>query len=81
MVVGNHRAVSIGSLAHSATRFESGKMERTMFITKSAIQGYTPFHIFLVATVALRFLFAWAYHRGGYNILSNMLFHTASNLA
>jgi uncharacterized protein len=50
-------------------------------ITKGAIQGYTPFHIFLVATVALRFLFAWAYHRGGYNILSNMLFHTASNLA
>jgi hypothetical protein len=29
----------------------------------------------------LRFLFAWAYHRGGYNILSNMLFHTASNVA
>jgi uncharacterized protein len=50
-------------------------------ITKGAIQGYTPFHIFLVATVALRFLFAWAYHRSGYNILSNMLFHTASNLA
>jgi uncharacterized protein len=50
-------------------------------ITPGAIQGYTPFHIFLVATVALRFLFAWAYHRSGYNILSNMLFHTASNLA
>ena len=50
-------------------------------ITKGAIQGYTPFHIFLVATVALRFLFAWAYHRGGNNILSNMLFHTASNMA
>lgn len=50
-------------------------------ITPGAIQGYTPFHIFLVATVAMRFLFAWAYHRGGYNILSNMLFHTASNLA
>jgi len=50
-------------------------------VTTGAIQGYTPFHIFLVATVAMRFLFAWAYHRGGYNILSNMLFHTASNLA
>jgi len=29
----------------------------------------------------MRFLFAWAYHRGRYNILSNMLFHTASNMA
>ena len=50
-------------------------------VAPGAIQGYTPFHIFLVATVAMRFLFAWAYHRGGYSILSNMLFHTASNLA
>ena len=50
-------------------------------VTPGAIQGYTPFHIFLVATVAMRFLFAWAYHRGGNNILSNMLFHTASNMA
>jgi len=50
-------------------------------VTKGAIQGYTPFHIFLTATVAMRFLFAWAYHRGGNNVLSNMLFHTASNMA
>lgn len=50
-------------------------------VAPGMIQGYTPFYIFLVATVALRFLFAWAYHRGGNNILSNMLFHTASNLA
>jgi hypothetical protein len=50
-------------------------------VTPGAIQGYTPFYIFLIATVALRFLFAWAYHRGGRNILSNMLFHTASNMA
>ena len=50
-------------------------------VTQGAIQGYTPFHIFLIATVAMRFLFAWAYHRGGNNILSNMLFHTASNMA
>ena len=50
-------------------------------VTPGAIQGYTPFHIFLIATVAMRFLFAWAYHRGRYNILSNMLFHTASNIA
>lgn len=50
-------------------------------VTRGAIQGYTPFHIFLIATVAMRFLFAWAYHRGGNNVLSNMLFHTASNMA
>lgn len=50
-------------------------------ITKGAIQGYTPFYIFFIVTVALRFLFSWAYHRGGGSILSNMLFHTASNIA
>ncbi len=50
-------------------------------ITPGAIQGYTPFYIFLVETVAMRFLFAWTYHRGGRSIFSNMLFHTASNLA
>jgi hypothetical protein len=50
-------------------------------VTPGAIQGYTPFYIFLTATVAMRFLFAWAYHRGGNNVLSNMLFHTASNMA
>jgi uncharacterized protein len=50
-------------------------------VTEGAIQGYTPFYIFAIATVAMRFLFSWAYHRGGRNILSNMLFHTASNIA
>jgi membrane protease YdiL (CAAX protease family) len=50
-------------------------------VTPGAIQGYTPFYIFLTATVAMRFLFAWAYHRGGNSVLSNMLFHTASNMA
>jgi hypothetical protein len=50
-------------------------------VTKGAIQGYTPFYIFFIVTVAMRFLFSWAYHRGGRNILSNMLFHTASNIA
>jgi uncharacterized protein len=50
-------------------------------VTKGAIQGYTPFYIFFIVTVALRFLFSWAYHRGGSSILSNMLFHTASNIA
>jgi uncharacterized protein len=50
-------------------------------VTKGAIQGYTPFYIFFIATVAMRFLFSWAYHRSERNILSNMLFHTASNIA
>ncbi|MBE1159469.1 CPBP family glutamic-type intramembrane protease [Dyella acidiphila] len=50
-------------------------------VTKGAIQGYTPFYIFFIVTVAMRFLFAWAYHRGDRSILSNMLFHTASNIA
>jgi uncharacterized protein len=50
-------------------------------VTKGAIQGYTPFYIFFIATVSMRFLFSWAYHRSGRNILSNMLFHTASNIA
>jgi len=50
-------------------------------VTPGAIQGYTPFYIFLTTTVAMRFLFAWAYHRGGLSVLSNMLFHTASNMA
>jgi uncharacterized protein len=50
-------------------------------VTKGAIQGYTPFYLFFIATVALRFLFSWSYHRSGRNILSNMLFHTAANLA
>ncbi len=50
-------------------------------VTPGAIQGYTPFYVFLVATVSMRFLFAWAYHRGGNNVLSNMLFHTAANMA
>jgi uncharacterized protein len=50
-------------------------------VTPDAIQGYTPFYIFLTATVAMRFLFAWAYHRGGNSVLSNMLFHTVSNMA
>ena len=50
-------------------------------IAPGAIQGYTPFYLFLIVTVAVRFQFAWAYHRGGNSILSNMLFHTASNMA
>ena len=50
-------------------------------VTQGLVQGYTPFYIFLIVTVAMRFLFSWAYHRGGNSVLSNMLFHTATNMA
>jgi len=50
-------------------------------IAPGLVQAYTPFYMFFLCTVALRFLFAWGYHRGGGSIMSNMLFHTASNLA
>ena len=43
--------------------------------------SWSPFHIFFVQTVAMRFLFAWTYHRSNYNVLSNLLFHNASNMA
>jgi hypothetical protein len=44
-------------------------------------QAYTPFYMFFLNLVAMRFLFAWGYHKGRGSIMSNMLFHTASNLA
>lgn len=37
-------------------------------------QAYTPFYMFFLSVVPLRFLFAWTYHKGGGNIMSNMLF-------
>ncbi len=43
-------------------------------------QHYMPFGLFLLMSVSARFLFSWAYHRGGRNILSNLLFHNALNL-
>ena len=43
-------------------------------------QSFTPFYLFFICTVTLRFLFAWTYHRSGGNILSNILFHNASNM-
>ena len=49
-------------------------------IAPGLVQAYTPFYMFLLCTVAMRFLFAWGYHKGGGSIMSNMLFHTASNL-
>jgi len=50
-------------------------------IAPGLTQSYTHFPTFLIAAVAMRFLFAWAYHRGGRNILSNMLCHTSANMA
>jgi hypothetical protein len=44
-------------------------------------QAYLPFYMFCLNLVAMRFLFAWGYHKGGRSVMSNMLFHTASNLA
>lgn len=44
-------------------------------------QAYTPFYLFFIFSVCIRFLFAWGYHKGNYNILSNMLFHNSLNLA
>ena len=42
--------------------------------------SWSPFHVFFMQTVAMRFLFAWTYHRSNYNILSNLIFHNASNM-
>jgi uncharacterized protein len=50
-------------------------------IAPGLAQAYTPFDMFFLCTVSMRFLFAWGYHKGGGSIMSNMLFHTASNLA
>lgn len=44
-------------------------------------QADTPFYMFFLSVLCLRFLFAWTYHKGGGNIMSNMLFHTSGNLA
>jgi uncharacterized protein len=50
-------------------------------IAPGLVQAYTPFYMFFLNVVSMRFLFAWGYHKGGGSIMSNMLFHTASNLA
>jgi membrane protease YdiL (CAAX protease family) len=49
-------------------------------IAPGLVQAYTPFYMFFLCTVAMRFLFAWGYHKGRGSIMSNMLFHTATNL-
>lgn len=43
-------------------------------------QTFIPFPVFLVTVVCFRFLMAWCYHRGGRNILSNLLAHNGMNL-
>jgi len=50
-------------------------------IAPGLTQAYTPFYLFFIVSVCMRFLFAWGYHKGNYNILSNMLFHNSLNLA
>ncbi|MGB0048421.1 MAG: hypothetical protein WBP70_13305, partial [Terriglobales bacterium] len=44
-------------------------------------QPYTPFYMFFLMVVSMRFLFAWSYHKSNYNVLSNMVFHNAFNLS
>ncbi len=50
-------------------------------IVPGLLQHYMPFGLFLLFSIALRFLFSWAYHRSGKNILSNLVFHNALNFA
>jgi uncharacterized protein len=44
-------------------------------------QSFIPYPVFVVAAVCFRFLMAWCYHRGGRNILSNLLAHNGMNFA
>ncbi len=44
-----------------------------------AMQHLMPFYLFLLLSVVLRFLFSWSYHKGGRNILSNLLIHNGLN--
>lgn len=44
-------------------------------------QTFIPYGIFVVVAVSVRFLMAWCYHRGGRNILSNLLAHNGMNFA
>ena len=43
-------------------------------------QQYVPFPAFVAMSMAMRALFAWAYYRGGRNILSNLLMHNGLNV-
>ncbi len=43
-------------------------------------QHYMPFGLFLMMSVGARYIFSWAYHRGGRNVLSNLLCHNGLNL-
>ncbi len=50
-------------------------------IVPGLLQHYIPFGGFLLLSISTRFLFSWAYHRSNRNILSNLIFHNAMNLA
>ncbi len=43
------------------------------------LQHVMPFYLFLIFSIALRFLFSWSYHKGGRSILSNLLIHNSLN--
>lgn len=44
-----------------------------------AMQHLIPFYLFLLLSIAFRFLFSWGYHKGGRSILSNLLIHNGMN--
>jgi hypothetical protein len=50
-------------------------------VVPGLLQHYIPFGGFLLMSISTRFLFSWAYHRSNLNILSNLIFHNALNLA
>jgi hypothetical protein len=50
-------------------------------VAPGLLQHYMPFGLFVLFSVGSRFLFSWAYHRSGRNILSNLVFHNALNFA
>jgi len=51
-----------------------------LLIVPGLSQHFTPFPAFWAFCVGSRFLYSWAYHRGGNSILSNLLFHNAANV-
>lgn len=50
-------------------------------VFQGPIQSYIPYPVFLITCVCYRFLMAWCYHRGGRNVLSNLLAHNGFNFA
>jgi membrane protease YdiL (CAAX protease family) len=50
-------------------------------VVPGLLQHYIPFGLFLLFSLVNRVLFAWAYYRGGENLLSNLIFHNALNFS